>query len=524
MKCKYPVGIESFYDIRTEGYAYIDKTKYIYDLANSGVYFFLSRPRRFGKSLLLSTMEAYFSGKRELFKGLAIDELDSDWKSYPVLRLNLSGSFKTDGQLSAILDYHLRRWEKKYDITQLEVSSFSVRFASCIEAIYEQTGQKVVVLVDEYDQPITDTLDNPELNQKHCDMLRGFYSCLKPLNRYLKFVFIAGVSKIGMMRVLSRLSDIEDISLSSDYAAICGITDGELKWQFRDEISPFAAQGEMTQNEFIAAIRKHYDGYHFYENSPCVYHPFSVISTLKRGCAQHHWFEPEIPLFLIEYLRQNKLLVKLVDNSIDKMRLYRMPNADKDAALLMYQAGYLTIKAFDEEYQSYRLGIPNLEVEEGFYPLLLNLFYTGSDSLDSFDMGRLMRDFSSGNVEGFIEHISSFLSSCPYSIISDSEKHFQNILFILCRLCGLRVHAEYRASSKGVDMLIAMASYRYVLDFKIDQSAQIAMSEIRSKDYGLSIVSDERVTCLVGINISTETRTIDDYCVELYDSSAEKLE
>ena len=280
----------------------------------------------------------------------------------------------------------------------------------------------------------------------------------------------------------------------------------------------------MTQNEFIAAIRKHYDGYHFYENSPCVYHPFSVISTLKRGCAQHHWFEPEIPLFLIEYLRQNKLLVKLVDNSIDKMRLYRMPNADKDAALLMYQAGYLTIKAFDEEYQSYRLGIPNLEVEEGFYPLLLNLFYTGSDSLDSFDMGRLMRDFSSGNVEGFIEHISSFLSSCPYSIISDSEKHFQNILFILCRLCGLRVHAEYRASSKGVDMLIAMASYRYVLDFKIDQSAQIAMSEIRSKDYGLSIVSDERVTCLVGINISTETRTIDDYCVELYDSSAEKLE
>ena len=355
-------------------------------------------------------------------------------------------------------------------------------------------------------------------------MLRGFYSCLKPLNRYLKFVFIAGVSKIGMMRVLSRLSDIEDISLSSDYAAICGITDGELKWQFRDEISAFAAQGEMTQNEFIAAIRKHYDGYHFYENSPCVYHPFSVISTLKRGCAQHHWFEPEIPLFLIEYLRQNKLLVKLVDNSIDKMRLYRMPNADKDAALLMYQAGYLTIKAFDEEYQSYRLGIPNLEVEEGFYPLLLNLFYTGSDSLDSFDMGRLMRDFSSGNVEGFIEHISSFLSSCPYSIISDSEKHFQNILFILCRLCGLRVHAEYRASSKGVDMLIAMASYRYVLDFKIDQSAQIAMSEIRSKDYGLSIVSDERVTCLVGINISTETRTIDDYCVELYDSSAEKLE
>ena len=426
--------------------------------------------------------------------------------------------------MSAILDYHLRRWEKKYDITQLEVSSFSVRFASCIEAIYEQTGQKVVVLVDEYDQPITDTLDNPELNQKHCDMLRGFYSCLKPLNRYLKFVFIAGVSKIGMMRVLSRLSDIEDISLSSDYAAICGITDGELKWQFRDEISAFAAQGEMTQNEFIAAIRKHYDGYHFYENSPCVYHPFSVISTLKRGCAQHHWFEPEIPLFLIEYLRQNKLLVKLVDNSIDKMRLYRMPNADKDAALLMYQAGYLTIKAFDEEYQSYRLGIPNLEVEEGFYPLLLNLFYTGSDSLDSFDMGRLMRDFSSGNVEGFIEHISSFLSSCPYSIISDSEKHFQNILFILCRLCGLRVHAEYRASSKGVDMLIAMASYRYVLDFKIDQSAQIAMSEIRSKDYGLSIVSDERVTCLVGINISTETRTIDDYCVELYDSSAEKLE
>ena len=524
MKCKYPIGIESFCDIRTEGYAYIDKTKYIYDLANSGVYFFLSRPRRFGKSLLLSTMEAYFSGKRELFKGLAIDELESDWKSYPVLRLNLSGSFKTDGQLSAILDYHLRRWEKKYDITQLEVSSFSVRFASCIEAIYEQTGQKVVVLVDEYDQPITDTLDNPELNQKHCDMLRGLYSCLKPLNRYLKFVFISGVSKIGMVRVLSRLSDIEDISLSSDYAAICGISDGELKWQFRDEISAFAAQGEMTQNEFISAIRKHYDGYHFYENSPCVYHPFSVISTLKRGCVQHHWFEPEIPLFLIDYLRQNKLLVKLVDNSIDKMRLYRMPNADKDAALLMYQAGYLTIKAFDEEYQSYRLGIPNLEVEEGFYPLLLNLFYTGSDSLDSFDMGRLMRDYSSGNVEGFIEQISSFLSSCPYSIISDREKHFQNILFILCRLCGLRVHAEYRASSKGVDMLIAMASYRYVLDFKIDQSAQIAMSEIRSKDYGLSIVSDEKVTCLLGINISTETRTIDDYCVELYDSSAEKLE
>ena len=518
MKRKYPVGIESFYDIRTGGYVYVDKTKYIYDLVNSGVYFFLSRPRRFGKSLLLSTMEEYFSGNRELFKGLAIDEFESDWKSYPVLRLNLNGSFTTDGKLNAILDYHLRRWEKKYGLDQPASGEIDIRFSSCIEAAYEQTGQKVVVLVDEYEQPITDTLDNPELNQKHRDILRGFYGCLKPLNRYLKFVFMTGVSKIGKLSVFSSLNNIQDISLLPEYVEICGITEDELKCQFSDELEEFAEKCGMTKSDAVSALRKHYDGYHFYENTPGVYNPFSLILTLKNGVFLHYWFETGTPLFLIKYLRENKLLVNLVDVSIDKMRLYQMGNDDKNTVLLMYQTGYLTIKSFDEEFKTYRLGIPNLEVEEGFYSFLSNQFYTDAESQDSFDMGRFIRDFTTGNIPGFIERLSSFLSSCPYDIVLDREKHFQNVLFILCRLCGLRVHAEYRTSSGRIDMLIETASYRYVFEFKIDQSAQVAMDQIRSKEYALPFASDDKKTTLIGINLSTKTRTIDDYCIESVDT------
>ena len=526
MRRKYPVGIESFYDIRTGGYVYVDKTKYIYDLVDSGMYYFLSRPRRFGKSLLLSTMEEYFSGNRELFKGLAIDELDSEWKSYPVLRLNLNGSITTEGKLNAILDYHLRRWEKTYGLDQPSSGEIDIRFSSCIEAAYKQTGQKVVVLVDEYEQPITDTLDNPELNQKHRDILRGVYGCLKPLNRYLKFVFMTGVSKIGKLSVFSSLNNIQDISFRNDYCDICGISESELDEYFREDIDMLAAKHHIESQALKSQLRELYDGYHFSKESVGVYNPFSLLYTFDSRELGHYWFASGTPTLLVNLIHDYSLSLESVFDGYvaTQHELDYIDSIRQSPIALMYQTGYLTIQSYDRASDSYTLGFPNREVEEGFMLFLKQYYWPRTyDRSLPFEATRFVSDLNSGNISEFIERLSSFLSSCPYDIVLDREKHFQNVLFILCRLCGLSVHAEYRTSSGRIDMLIETASHRYVFEFKIDQSAQVAMDQIRSKEYALPFAGDDKKTTLIGINLSTKTRTIDDYCVESLENSQEVL-
>ena len=524
MKRKYPVGIESFYDIRTGGYVYVDKTKYIYDLVDSGMYYFLSRPRRFGKSLLLSTMEEYFSGNRELFKGLAIEELESDWKSYPVLRLNLNGNFTSDGELVSCLEYHLVRWEELFGLTKPEVFSFSTRFASCIEAAYKQTGQKVVVLVDEYEQPITDTLDNPELNQKHRDMLRGFYGCLKPLNRYLKFVFMTGVSKIGKLSVFSSLNNIEDISFDDKYDDLCGISETELIEYFSEDIDLLAAKHDVESQELKSQLRELYDGYHFSSNGVGVYNPFSLLYSFKSQKLGHYWFASGTPTLLVNLIHDYSLSLESVFDGYvaTQHELDYIDSIRQSPIALMYQTGYLTIQSYDRASDSYTLGFPNREVEEGFMLFLKQYYWPRTyDRSLPFEATRFVSDLNSVNISGFIGRLSSFLSSCPYDIVLDREKHFQNVLFILCRLCGLSVHAEYRTSSGRIDMLIETALHRYVFEFKIDQSAQVAMEQIRSKEYALPFASDDKKTTLIGINLSTKTRTIDDNCVESLENSQE---
>ena len=524
MRRKYPVGIESFYDIRTGGYVYVDKTKYIYDLVDSGMYYFLSRPRRFGKSLLLSTMEEYFSGNRELFKGLAIEELESDWKSYPVLRLNLNiGDYNDPATLQSRLDCQLSIWESQYQLVPCSFT-FGDRLTRIIMAAYKQTGQKVVVLVDEYEQPITDTLDNPELNQKHRDMLRGVYGCLKPLNRYLKFVFMTGVSKIGKLSVFSSLNNIQDISFRNDYCDICGISESELDEYFREDIDMLAAKHHIESQELKSQLRELYDGYPFSKESVGIYNPFSLLYTFDSRELGHYWFASGTPTLLVNLIHDYSLSLESVFDGYvaTQHELDYIDSIRQSPIALMYQTGYLTIQSYDRASDSYTLGFPNREVEEGFMLFLKQYYWPRTyDRSLPFEATRFVSDLNSGNISGFIGRLSSFLSSCPYDIVLDREKHFQNVLFILCRLCGLSVHAEYRTSSGRIDMLIETALHRYVFEFKIDQSAQVAMEQIRSKEYALPFASDDKKTTLIGINLSTKTRTIDDYCVESLENSQE---
>lgn len=520
MNRKYPIGIESFYDIRIGGYVYIDKTRYIYDLVNSVKRCFLARPHRFGKSLLLSTMEEYFLGRRELFRGLLIEEYEHEWTSHPVMRFNFTGCFATDGELASCLAYHLARWEREYCVACPELSSYGMRLANCVIAAYEKTGQRVVILVDEYDQPIIDTIGRPEIYQKNRDILRSLYGALKSLDRYLRFVFVTGVSKIGNLGAFNLFNNFEDISLSPDFASICGINEGECRWQLREDLDALAKELDLTQNLAFSEMSRHYGGYHFCENAPCLYNPYGLLNMFKTKKYQHRWFESEMLSFLIEYLKQNKLLFDLFNAKVDRRRFYNLSSDGMDIALLMYHGGYLTIRGFNKTLQTYQLGIPNLEVEEGMCAYLLNLYYTEPQTPDSFNISSFVQDFESGKVEGFIGRLSSFLTSCPYGITSDSERHFQNLLFILSRLFSQRMKTEYYAKSGLLDMIVDASKYRYVFGFKIDQTAQAAIAHIRSKEYPLIYTAGKKSICLIGVNLSTQWRKIDDYRVEIFDSQA----
>ena len=509
---KYPIGIQSFEKIRREGYVYVDKTELVYQMVSRGSYYFLSRPRRFGKSLLLSTLDAYFSGKRELFKGLAIEGLEKDWKAYPILRIDLNTEkYDAPEKLDGVLDRNLSLWEELYGSRAYE-RTFGGRFEGIIRRAFQQTGKPVVILVDEYDKPLLQAISNPDLLDDYCKTLKGFYGAVKSMDEYIKFAFFTGVTKFSKVNVFSDLNNLEDISLNKRYATVCGVSETELHEIFDEEVGNLAEACGMTKPDCYAKMKKNYDGYHFSANSIGMYNPFSMLNTLANREFKDYWFETGTPSFLVELLQKTDYhLEYLQEERVTADVLNNIDVMAEDAIPIIYQSGYLTIHGYDERFKKFILGFPNKEVENGFINFLAPYYTRMRRTRAEFSIERFIDDVESGNAEKFMDRVKAFFSDGDYRIAGDAELYFQNALYILMKMMGFYVEVERPTSWGRMDMLVKTARYVYVMEFKINKTAEEALQQIIDKQYAAPFAASDRKVYLIGVNFSTVTRTVDDY-------------
>ena len=508
---KLPIGIQSFKSLREDDFLYVDKTRLLYTLAKEAKYYFLSRPRRFGKSLLLSTLKAYFQGKRELFEGLAIAELEKDWNSYPILYLDLNvGLYTSVEGLIAALDSNLSLWEQEYGI-QKPNSDVAQRFKNVILSVSKKEGKQVVVLVDEYDKPLLQVIDNEPLLAEYRNILKGFYSNLKTCDEHIRFAFLTGVTKFSHVSIFSDLNNLQDISLNNAYADICGFTEEEIRQTFAPYIQKFAKQEQVDEDAMMGKLKARYDGYHFSPDmSKDVYNPFSVLNALSSCQLQNYWFSTGTPTFLVKLLKDGQYKIQdLSEGDITATDLSGKDSLFTEPVALLYQTGYLTIKGFDKDFDSYSLGFPNKEVELSFLRFLLPKYVGGTENRSSFYIEHFVRDLRKGDIDSFMERMAAFLGDTPYELIRDCENHFQNVLFTVCRLMGYHTIAEYRTSRGRIDMVVKTDDYTYVFEFKFDKSAQEALQQIDTKEYMIPFTADGRQIVKIGVNFSKETRNIE---------------
>ena len=523
---KLPIGIQDFESLRKDGYLYVDKTEQVYRLVSEGRYYFLSRPRRFGKSLLISTIKALFQGKRELFKGLAIDQKeDWDWAVHPVLHLDLNtNKYDKPEVLSQKLDESLNEWETLYDCARPDLP-LGMRFEKVIKSAYEKTGQRVVILVDEYDKPLLQAIGNRELQDEYRGTLKGFYGALKSMDGCIKFAMLTGVTKFGKVSVFSDLNNLRDISLDYDFHSICGITEQELLSYFPTQIDALAERSKLTREECIEKLRRMYDGYHFDEDSPGMYNPFSVLNTFQTRKFGSYWFETGTPTYLVELLRRHYYdLEDMATSEVTADVLNSIDAESTNPIPVIYQSGYLTIKGYDKEFQMYRLGFPNQEVEEGFIKYLAPFYLDNREERSVFDIRSFTSDVREGNAEQFLSRLKSLFASAPYdSVKGDKENHFQNMMWVVFKMMGFYSQTEYRTSDGRIDLLIETPQYRYIMEFKLDGTAEEALQQIKDKNYQLQFFGDSLATSngwggaktyIIGVNFSKETRTIDRWLVE----------
>lgn len=510
----YPIGIQNFETLRQDGYYYIDKTEIIYRMVKTGRYYFLSRPRRFGKSLLISTLEAYFQGKREVFEGLAIDKLEKDWIQYPVLHLDLNiAKYDQANDLDDILNRNLVAWEELYGSDPAE-RSLALRFAGVIDRAYKKTGQRVAILIDEYDKPLLQAISDPELQQKFRTTLKPFYGVLKSKDGCIKFALLTGVTKFGKVSVFSDLNNLMDISMDRRYIEVCGISEKEIHDNFEEELHELASIQGITYDTVCTELKDHYDGYHFAANSVGMYNPFSLLNTFAKMEFGSYWFETGTPTYLVELLKKSHYdLYRMaheqtsseVLNSVDPDSLNPIP--------VIYQSGYLTIKGYEKEFKIYQLGFPNKEVEEGFINYLLP-FYTSVNAVDSaFEIQRFVQEIRKGEIDAFLSRLQSFFADTPYEQIRNLEVHYQNVLFIVFKLAGFYVKTEYHTSYGRIDLVLQTDRFIYVMEFKLNGTANEALRQIEDKQYALPFAADPRPLFKIGINFSDTTRNIENWMI-----------
>lgn len=512
---KYPIGIQNFEKLINDGYVYVDKTALIYRLATSGNYYFLSRPRRFGKSLLISTMEAYFSGKRELFRGLAMADLEKDWTEYPILHLDLNSRLYENAEsLRLELNKHLEMWEHLYG-DEFKDRALEERFYHIISKAYEKTGQRVVILVDEYDKPMLQSIGNAALQDEYRNILKAFYSVLKTQDRYIRFAFLTGVTKFGKVSVFSDLNNLDDISMDERYIEICGITEQEIHDRFDDDVAALGQKYNITKEECYARLKKRYNGYHFETNTIGIYNPFSLLNTLNKLKFGDYWFETGTPSFLVQVLQnadydlndlQNEPVSADLINSVDSMARNPIP--------VIYQSGYLTIKGYDEEFRMYNLGFPNEEVENGFIKYLLPLYTPVEERKTEFYIANFVNDIRKGRVDSFLERLQTLFADGDYRITGKMEKYFQNSMYLIFKMMGFYVDVERTTSRGRIDIIMKTKDYIYVMELKLDGTAEDALRQIEDKGYAEPFRNDQRQLYMIGVNFSSETRGIEKWKIK----------
>ena len=510
----YPIGIQSFEKIRQGGYVYVDKTDLIYKIAKTGQYYFLSRPRRFGKSLLVSTMEAYFQGKKELFDGLAIASLEKDWTEYPVLHFDLGGASYADmDSLNDKLGRQLDSLESRFGVVK-KYKTLAVRFDNLIECAFNKTGRQVVILVDEYDKPVIDNLDNPDLQDKMRETLRGFYGVMKSKDAFIRFGFLTGVTKIGKMSVFSDLNNPTDISMDREYFDICGISESDLKVYFDGSVKELAEANGLSEEECRQKLALMYDGYHFHPKAAGIYNPFSLLSTFKAKEFKEYWFETGTPSFLVKVMRKTSYdVTRLSSDLVGSSLLSDVNTAFLNPVPLLYQSGYLTIKGFDPRFNLYTLGFPNMEVKDGFLNFLLGYYAPiQSDSTNTL-ISLMSMDVESGNPEGFMTRLDALFARTNYQIQGDCEKDFQYAMYIIIELMGEYVETERTTSNGRIDILIKTKDYVYIIEIKTDSTPDEALAQIEEKGYARPFADDPRRVFRVGVNFSTANRRIDGWKV-----------
>ncbi len=510
----YPIGIQDFAKIRNDGFVYVDKTDLIFNLARQGGYYFLSRPRRFGKSLLVSTLDAYFSGRKELFDGLAVADLEKDWIQYPVLRFDLSGKqYKSISDLTEILSQHLVKLEGIYGIKH-QFESPEARFKDVIDVACAKTGAGVVILVDEYDKPIVDSLGDEKLNESFRSLLQGFYGVMKAKDACIKFGFLTGVTKIGKLSVFSGLNNLKDISMDARYTDICGISEKDLKKYFDESVGELAQANGLSVEACYAKLAEMYDGYHFRQNSVGVYNPFSLLNTFDSGEFREYWFETGTPSFLVKMMKETSYdVTRLSGDEVGSTLLTNVDSAFANPVPFLYQAGYLTIKDYDEEYNLYKVGFPNKEVKDGFLNYLLNFYAPVQSESTNALISRMSRDIRSGNAEGFIQKLEALFAKTSYQIQGDSEKDFQYAMYIILELMGEYVEVEKATSNGRIDILLQTKEYIYIIEIKINDTVEAALQQIEEKGYARRFADDPRKLFKIGVRFSTENRCIDSWKV-----------
>ena len=510
-----PVGIQTYSEIVNLNCVYIDKTEYIYKMINLSKYIFLSRPRRFGKSLLISTLQSYFEGKKELFKGLFIDSVEKDWTEYPVLRFDMSlAKHQTKEDLPRYLLYILEKNENKFGVKS-DIIDPNLRLTNLITTVYKQTGNQVVVLIDEYDAPLLDVAHEKARLDDLRQIMRNFYSPLKACDPYLRFVFITGITKFSQLSIFSELNNLKNISMDPAFAAVCGISEEEIQTQMSDYLDDFAVHQEITREEAMTALKKQYDGYHFSWPSPDMYNPFSLLNAFQDRMLKSYWFESGTPTFLIEMMRKFNVIPSMLKPSDLMAPAFDAPTENMTSIMpLLYQSGYFTIKKYNEISDIYTLDIPNNEIRIGLMQSLLPNYISVNPYFGLTTVANMYMALYNDDLNEMLRLLQEYLLTIPQCDNTNYEGHYQQMLYVIFSLLGRYVDVEVRTPKGRVDMVMNSGKALYLFELKLNKSAEAAMNQINLKNYPSRFALTGLPIIKVGINFNSETHTIEDWVIE----------
>ena len=504
---KIPIGIQAFSSLIKEGFVYLDKTDMIYRIANTKACYFLSRPRRFGKSLTLSTLHEYFDGQKELFKGLKIEKLETKWEKYPVLHFDFnSATYQTLKNFREEVGSQLENYESDFDIQAK--GSLSNRFKKLVTTAANKTGKEVVILADEYDKPLLNNIDNENLKEKIRAELKAFYGVLKTCDKQIKMAFITGVTKFSKVSLFSDVNNLTDISQEREFSTLCGITEKEIHEQLDDFVKQMADANGISKDDCYKELKRWYEGYHFSKDGVDIYNPFGLMKALYHKEFDDYWFESGTPTFLVKEIKKHNMNLGDLDNvRRTEQQLAKIDNFNNDPVPLLYQSGYLTIKGYDSFLKRYTLSMPNKEIGEAFPKFILNFNMPKTDGGD-FDITNFIEDVYNGDCNGFMKRLTALFADSNYQIVGEAELYFQNVTYLIFKLLGFYAETERTTSDGRIDAVVKTPEYIYVFEFKLDKPAQEALDQINSKEYSLPFSADGRKLFKIGVSFSSETRKI----------------